>query len=94
MDLEHRTAVIDAEHRDLRQTDKDLADACRVLFDGWADEAGASHAVRLAATSLRAGDVVTPSDLKRPIGRASDRRIVYLGRARLSRGEVRVRLRA
>jgi len=64
MDLEHRTAVIDPEHRDLRQTDEDLADACWVLFDGWAEESGESHAVRLTVTSPRAGDAIPPSDPK------------------------------
>ena len=58
MDLEHRTTVVDAEHVDLREPDEDLADACRVLFDGRTEESRASHAVRLAAASPRKGDVV------------------------------------
>jgi len=61
MDLEHRATVVDPEHVHIGQADKDLADACRVLFDGWTEEAGTSHAVRLTATSPRAGDVVPPS---------------------------------
>jgi hypothetical protein len=60
VDLEHRMAVVEAEHIDFRETDEDLADARRILCDGRAEESRVSHAVRLAATSLRAGDVVPP----------------------------------